>query len=379
MPSSTAEETRAPLLPESSQDDGNQFQSESEAVAYQRRVLRTCFATAILIDCGALFLHTPQTSILEDIICRRHYKSLPGQHDCTVGPVQAELASVDQLFNTFSRLPGLIVAVPFGIMADRFGRRPVLLLCILGALLQDIASKSILWRPDLFPPRLIWLSPAGTFVGGGEAVASFMVYLVVADVSPPAQRANIFFLLTACGLLGEVIGTPLSAFLLSKDPWIPYCLYTALTILGGIIPMLFLPETLPPPPPAVGDSSSISSVTDETATPAAAGIAASPNFGILLRFEPLAHRNVLAVLLSFLVSSLGRQSTSFLLQYIRQRFNWHYDKVFTCNYTVALLVLSLLTGTTFGIGQSFNVTSGHRQPCFAPGRAAISDQSLDQT
>jgi hypothetical protein len=123
--------------------------------AHQRRVIAVSFAMVILIDLAAFFLDAPQTSILEGIICNRHYNSVPGEHDCTVGPVQAELATVNQLLNTFNRLPGLIVAIPFGILADRYGRRLVIVLPILGALLQDVISKTIFWRPDVFPPRLI--------------------------------------------------------------------------------------------------------------------------------------------------------------------------------------------------------------------------------
>ena len=155
--------------------------------AHQRRVIAVSFAMVILIDLAAFFLDAPQTSILEGIICSRHYNSVPGEHDCTVGPVQAELATVNQLLNTFNRLPGLLVAIPFGILADRYGRRPVIILPILGALLQDVISKTILLHPDMFPPRLIWLSSIATFVGGGDAVASSMIFLVVADVAPPRE------------------------------------------------------------------------------------------------------------------------------------------------------------------------------------------------
>ncbi len=334
MSSAAEEEEERPLL-------GSELGSESgdhvadpdqHGDAHRRRVIAMSFAMVVLVDLAAFFLDAPQTSILESTICSRYYESIPDehQHDCTAGPVQAELATVNQMLNTFNRLPGFIVAIPFGIMADSYGRRPVLILNIVGALLQDVISKVILLRPDLFPPRLIWLSSAATLVGGGDAVGSSMVFLVVADVALPGQRASIFFLLTACGLIGEVVATPLSALLMSKSPWIPYIIYSILTILAGLIPLLFLPETLRRSPSKETESrASCDGDADDQQPAAADGTPSTPTESptTLSRFQPLVKRNIIALLLAFFVSALGRQSTSFLLQYIRQRFNWKYEKV----------------------------------------------------
>ncbi|KAK9414827.1 putative Major facilitator superfamily (MFS) profile domain-containing protein [Seiridium unicorne] len=336
--SSPAEEER-PLLGREPSD---------HADAHRRRVIAMSFAMVILVDFAAFFLDAPQTSILESRICNRYYSSNPGPTDCTAGPVQAELATVNQMLNTFNRLPGLIVAIPFGILADRYGRRPVLIMVIIGALLQDLISKIILWRPDVFPPRLIWLSSVASFVGGGDAVASGMIFLVVADVALPRQRANLFFLLTACGLISEVIATPLSALLMLKNPWIPYFIYTGLTLLGGMVPLFLLPETLrkstPEPEPSSCD-------TEEEDGRTAAADSSEPSLTSALsssfsRFRPLMKRNVIAILLAFFASALGRQSTSFLLQYIRQRFNWKYEKAsllltLRAAVNLALLLLGL--------------------------------------
>ncbi|KAL1852842.1 hypothetical protein Daus18300_012005 [Diaporthe australafricana] len=319
MTSATGEER--PLLGPKVGDDAD--------AAYRRRVITTTFVLVILVDLAGFFLEAPQTKILEGIICSRYYVSAADEHDCTVGPVQSELATVTQMLNTFNRLPGLVVAIPFGIMADRYGRRPILLLAILGALLQDIVSKIVLWHADVVSPRAIWLSSAALFVGGGDAVSGSMVFLVVADVALPQQRASLFFLLTACGLVAEVIATPLSALLMSRNPWIPYFMYSGLTLLGGTIPLLFLPETLPKSPPEVETSPCDTGVDEDqgrsTASDTASVLPAQPT--LTARLRPLIKRNVIAVLLAFFVSALGRQSTSFLLQFIRQRFNWTYEKV----------------------------------------------------
>lgn len=309
----------------------------------RRRVIAVSFIMVLLTDFAAFFLDAPQTSILEGNICDRYYQhtSSPADRDCRAGPVQAELATVNQMLSTFNRLPGLFAATPFGIIADRYGRRPVFVLTILGALLQDVVSKTILWRPDVFAPRLIWLSSLATFVGGGDAVASSMVFLVVADVAPPHQRAKLFFLLTACERAGEIVATPLSALLMFiGNPWIPYFLYSGLTLIAGMIPLLFLPETLRRSKPLPETETEAETPSCESDLGADGGLPASASgtpststhstlSTLISRFRPLVKQNVIAVLLAFFVSALGRQSTGFLLQYIRQRFDWSYEKVRT--------------------------------------------------
>lgn len=313
---------------------------DSHEQKLRRRVVVVSFTLVLLNDFAGFFLDAPQTSILEGNICSRYYQSTPSPagRDCTAGPVQAELAIVNQMLNTFNRLPGLFAAIPFGIIADRYGRRPVFVLTILGALLQDVISKIILWRPDVFAPRLIWLSSLATFVGGGDAVATSMVFLVVADVAQPHQRAELFFLLTACERVGEIVGTPLSALLMSIwNPWIPYLMYSILTLLAGMVPVLFLPETLrrsrPPPDTGIEPDTPLcesNSRADEGLPASANGTPSTPTHStIISKFRPLIKHNVVAVLLAFFVSALGRQSTGFLLQYTRQRFNWTYEKVLT--------------------------------------------------
>ncbi|CAK7233122.1 hypothetical protein SBRCBS47491_008500 [Sporothrix bragantina] len=350
MTNASNEET--PLLGDGQRvDPGDASVLDDDAVcaAHRRRVIVVTFAMIILVDFAAFFSDAPQTKILEGVICNRYYGinnstrgdghagiSLIGDAapDCTAGPVQAELATINQMLNTFTQLPGFFVAIPLGIAADRYGRRPVLFLTFIGALIQDFIAKAILWRPDLFTPRLIWLSSLASFVGGGSTVATAIVFLVVADVAAPQQRAQLFFTMTACERIGEIVGTPLCTLLMYNfGPWVPYILSAVLTTLGLAGNYIFMPETLQHKPvtsvPA-GEEEHETVVEAETplsneSNEQAQLTAKVPSF--ISKFRPLLKRNVIAVVIAFFVSSLGRQSSSFFLQYIHQRFGWSYEKV----------------------------------------------------
>lgn len=301
--------------------------------AKKEYVVAVAFTLVVLVDFAGVLTETPQTSILEGIICRRYYNShrTEASLDCTAGPIQAELATITQLFNTFNLVPGILVSIPFGVLADSYGRRAVLGLSMLGMVTQDIIAKLILWRSDIFAPRLIWLTSITRLVGGGEMVASSMIYLMIADVVPAHERANTFFLFSACILVGDVVATPLGAFLMSKSPWIPYILSTVLAFVVGGIALVLIPETLNKPdsseaaqqPPSItGNEQRASPTTAVSKTLDSKRLQA-----LLSRLRPLAKANIIAILLAFFVAALGRQSTGFLVQYIRQRFNWSYAKV----------------------------------------------------
>ncbi|KAF7594641.1 hypothetical protein BBP40_008731 [Aspergillus hancockii] len=72
------------------------------------------------VDFGIYLSVAPQTQILEDIICRDlHPDAVASSHTCKNIDVQSELALINGWKETFDQLPGILLALPFGFMADR--------------------------------------------------------------------------------------------------------------------------------------------------------------------------------------------------------------------------------------------------------------------
>ena len=82
----------------------------------------------------------------------------------------------------------IFLTVPYGALSDRTSRRLVVILACIGLVIADGLTKVIVAFPDVFTLRLIWATPIFLVIGGGGGVAGSLVYAILADVFPPAER-----------------------------------------------------------------------------------------------------------------------------------------------------------------------------------------------
>ncbi|ODA77560.1 hypothetical protein RJ55_07189 [Drechmeria coniospora] len=129
--------------------------------------------------------------IQEGIICRQRFPNVtdPVRDPlCKHRDVQSELSIIQGWEATFGLIPGILTGVPYGVAADRYGRRIVLALSLLGLAMSQLTDVVICWFPDIFPLRLVWAAAIWTLVGGGPFVFGAMMLTIVNDVSTDAQR-----------------------------------------------------------------------------------------------------------------------------------------------------------------------------------------------
>jgi MFS transporter, DHA1 family, tetracycline resistance protein len=132
---------------------------------------------------------------------------------------------------------GQFFAAPFmGKLGDRYGRRPVLLVSLLGQACGYFifGIGGTLWV--LFLARLI----AG-FTGGNLSTAS----AYIADVSKPNERAQNFTLIGMAWGLGLILGPALGAILGQINLTAPAFTAAALSLLNLLLGIFLLPESLP--------------------------------------------------------------------------------------------------------------------------------------
>jgi MFS family permease len=139
-------------------------------------------------------------------------------------------------------------------------------------------------------------------------------------------RSRIFFQLQASSIGAEILGPPLGALLMEKNVWIPLCIGFGFFAISTFL-ALFLPETFRmeksqtvPVNSGNGVDSGNSSIADSVTKLKHAAKSWTYHVRRTLAFI-FSHRNLAYLIITFLVADFARQSLSFLLQYVSERYS----------------------------------------------------------
>lgn len=124
-----------------------------------------------------------------------------------------------------------------GVLSDRVGRRPVLLISFFGLAVDFLFMA--------FAPTLWWLY-VGRVLNGMTASSFATAGAYLADITPPAQRARSFGMLTSAFSFGFIIGPTLGGLLGEHNLRLPFLAAAAITAVNWLYGLLILPESLPP-------------------------------------------------------------------------------------------------------------------------------------
>jgi DHA1 family tetracycline resistance protein-like MFS transporter len=138
------------------------------------------------------------------------------------------------MFAAFS-LAQFAFAPLMGNLADRFGRRPMLLLAIFGLGLDFILSA---WAPTL-----TWLF-VGRILAGICGSSWIIASAYIADVTAPDERARAFGLMGAAFGVGFVVGPAVGGMLGEFGPRVPFWTAAGISLLNFVYGWFVLPESL---------------------------------------------------------------------------------------------------------------------------------------
>ncbi|KAF2183449.1 MFS general substrate transporter [Zopfia rhizophila CBS 207.26] len=292
------------------------------------------FFLVAAIDIGAFLAEAPKTRVYEANLCLRYYekhdpsKIKNGNVDeilCKIDPVQEKMAMIMGWQDLWDSIPGIVLALPFGGLADKYGRKWIFTMSLIGLQLNSAWILLICYFRSL-PLQLTWFSSVFYFVGGGPIVASAIGLTMISDIVPSDKRTTIFLYLTASVLVAEMIAPIMAAALMKKGDWLPLLLALAIQQVAVFIAMLF-PETLhlrDLPEPTDGDDEGIELET--TPKDHGHGLKAQINhFKNALAFLKR-DLTVALVVFTFLANRLGRQSLSLLIRYASKRYEWKIQK-----------------------------------------------------
>jgi DHA1 family tetracycline resistance protein-like MFS transporter len=140
------------------------------------------------------------------------------------------------IFGTVFALMQFFFSPVLGVLSDRFGRRPVILLSNLGLGLDYMVMA--------LAPTMSWLF-LGRVVAGitSSSIPTAMAYIT--DVTPKEKRAGAFGMIGVAFGIGFVLGPAVGGLLGDLDPRLPFWVAAAFSLTNWLWCYFFVPESLP--------------------------------------------------------------------------------------------------------------------------------------
>jgi DHA1 family tetracycline resistance protein-like MFS transporter len=187
-------------------------------------------------QCQAAFGFIFASALMNSISFGLMIPILPNLNKLFPGGDFAAASEWNVLFATTWGAMQFIVGPILGMLSDRYGRRPVLLISM-GGLAIDFLFMAL-------APNLWWLY-VGRILNGMTAASFSTGGAYVADITPPEHRAKNFGMLTSAFSFGFLVGPALGGILGAYSLRLPFFVAAGLTALNWLYGLLILPESLP--------------------------------------------------------------------------------------------------------------------------------------
>lgn len=147
----------------------------------------------------------------------------------------SEAAKVGGWLITSYAVMQFFFAPVLGILSDKYGRRPILLIALFGLGLDYFLHA--------FAPSLVWLFVGRIFAGMcGASITVATAY--IADISTPEKKAQNFGLIGAAFGLGFIVGPFIGGVAGKISTQLPFFIAGGLTLLNFLYGWIILPESL---------------------------------------------------------------------------------------------------------------------------------------
>jgi multidrug resistance protein len=142
---------------------------------------------------------------------------------------------VGWLFATFA-LAQFVFAPLLGRLSDRIGRKPVIVISLVGTAVGSFITGAA---------GSLWVLFLGRAIDGGSGASLSVAQAAVVDMATPAQRPRLVGMLSAAFGVGFVLGPAIGGLAALGGPHVPFYVAAALAAVNAVAAIVRLPETRP--------------------------------------------------------------------------------------------------------------------------------------
>ncbi|KAF7922635.1 hypothetical protein EAE99_007212 [Botrytis elliptica] len=280
-----------------------------------------------------MVLVAPLISLFESSLCHSYYNfpepSLRLNNPeiisemCKIPEIQGPLATIRGWKSFGDTVPVLLVAIPIGNLGDRYGRRKIMAISLIGVGLSLVEIFVVCAYPKIFDLRWVWLSSLFLLCGGGLYSSAAFMWAMASSLIPEDKRSYAFYYIFSAFYIAELIGSYVASVTIDISPWIACSMAMGSVTLGLLLLWLvpFSQSSSPPEP-----SSPIYSPSSPTRLESR-HITTIPKTTILATIRhAMIQPNVLLCIPVFLVGTLRYTTLNILIQYSSVRFNTKISK-----------------------------------------------------
>ena len=202
---SPGDEERSPLA-----EEANATDNEPSRLSRFRQIISDhlqlwtpiylCLLFLLFLEFPGELSAAPNLRMIELAVCRRYYEERGNLGDqwgnegyltddlCDIDEVQTQVAKILAILGPLDTIPGLLLAIPYGVLADLKGRKFVLALCLFGIICSSIWGRVVLSPTPFLPLWVIYTVPLWQIIGGGAVVLTNLILAIIADVVPSEIR-----------------------------------------------------------------------------------------------------------------------------------------------------------------------------------------------